>query len=281
MCFKKIAFGGFSPAPGSGEQGAGSRERGAGSGEQGAGSRASQLTARRYMRFAPPGSEVLPWVGADQQTGPCSRSEPPFGAGEICAKTRCGHEAMRRCFLALFPCVAALVSWCVVWTCLSPSASGSELSLVLSRALSEATTATPCWDAPGRLLCSALSCSIQLACVGVSIPRTMRACGLRAAPSVGRYMRFAPPGSEVLPWVGADQQTGPCSRSEAPFGAPVARAPPRAFEGFARYKLTADGAPRQDGGRQCDSRHPGGRSDDAPQRASFSSCSTTAIWSRL
>jgi hypothetical protein len=55
-------------------------------------------------------------------------------------------------------CISGLVSWCVVWTCLSPSASGSELSLVLSRASTletSETTAIPCWDASGRLLCSA------------------------------------------------------------------------------------------------------------------------------
>ena len=68
----------------------------------------------------------------------------------------------------------------------------------------------------------------------------------------------------------ADQNTDPCSRSEPTLGAPVARAPPRAFEGFAGYKLTADGAPRQDGGRQCDSRRQGWRSNGGPRRASES-----------
>jgi hypothetical protein len=50
------------------------------------------------------------------------------------------------------------------------SASGSELplSLEISTQKTAETTAAPCWDASGRLLCSALSCGIQLACANTA-----------------------------------------------------------------------------------------------------------------
>jgi hypothetical protein len=65
-------------------------------------------------------------------------------------------------------CVVALVSWCVyelAYRLASLEVSSFQFSRELG--LSE-TTATPCWDAPGRLLCSALSCSIQLACANTA-----------------------------------------------------------------------------------------------------------------
>jgi hypothetical protein len=110
------------------------------------------LQPRREACMQPGGvqSACVVWGGGLQFQPPhrrCISRSPPASRT---ANSLCAVVSPSRLF-----CV---FSQCVVWTCLSLSVSGSELPLVLSRALAletSETTAIPCWDAPGRLLCSA------------------------------------------------------------------------------------------------------------------------------
>jgi hypothetical protein len=106
--------------------------------------------------------------------------EAPAAPGKVRPRTSSGIGSLLCVCSGLSSGSCLLVC---VWTCLDrlASASGSELPLVLSRVPSE-TTATPSWDAPGRLLCSALSCSIQLVGGGGGGQRSSSPANMIPAP---------------------------------------------------------------------------------------------------
>jgi hypothetical protein len=125
----------------------------------------------------------------------------PPGAGSRCATFAQTPPGCTYC-LTPPPCLGQAVGGIatgVVWTCLLLSLAGWKCALSCSLGSQHSgnctgtaeTTATPCWDASGRLLCSALSCSIQLACANTAHQHATASAACQFGTAVAAGARLA------------------------------------------------------------------------------------------